>query len=270
MSPPPPPQPQPAAPAAALPPLCPVLDPPWLDCDLGAPIRVLSWALNRPGLVTARRVVWRQVRDADLTADLDARRWLRGELAARGAADAVALLTSRDVGRFALARAEVAGAVAEAVATVGLSNAEAVGQRLQHPGGAAPKSGAVPGRTPYRGTINLCLRLAPPPGASGLSDAALTEALSVAVQARTRAVIAAGIALPGGAVATGSGTDCVVVAAPPGDLDYAGLHTALGEATGAAVLAAMRRGLADWRRDAGHRLPPGAHWTAGPDLGEGE
>lgn len=44
---------------------------PWLDFDLGAEIPVLSFTLNRPGFVTARRILWREVRNADLTPDLD-------------------------------------------------------------------------------------------------------------------------------------------------------------------------------------------------------
>ena len=42
-------------------------DRPWLGVDLGAPHRVLSWAVHRPGLVSAQRILWREVRDADLT-----------------------------------------------------------------------------------------------------------------------------------------------------------------------------------------------------------
>lgn len=44
---------------------------PWLDFDLGAEMPVLSFTLNRPGFVTARRILWREVRNADLTPDLD-------------------------------------------------------------------------------------------------------------------------------------------------------------------------------------------------------
>jgi hypothetical protein len=47
------------------------LDPPWLTARLGSPHRMLSWA-PQPGFVTADRVIWREVRDADLTEDFDA------------------------------------------------------------------------------------------------------------------------------------------------------------------------------------------------------
>jgi hypothetical protein len=33
---------------------------------------MLSWAPHNPGFVTTDRVIWREVRDADLTEDFDA------------------------------------------------------------------------------------------------------------------------------------------------------------------------------------------------------
>lgn len=204
-----------------------VLDRPWLIAGFGGPCRVLGWALNRPGFATASRAVWREVRDADLGPDFDAARWLGEELAARGLADAQAMLTSRDIGCHVLRRAEVEGVAASCLATVGLSNGERVGAR------------ARPGRGLW-GTINLALHISAP-----LTEGAMVEALSIAVEARTAAVLDASPARPGGAI-TGTGTDCVVLAAPPGAGAFAGLHTPLGEAIGRAVYDAVRRGADDW------------------------
>jgi adenosylcobinamide amidohydrolase len=78
-----------------------------------------------------------------------------------------------------------------------------------------------------------------------LSPAALLEAMSIAVQARTVAVLEVGHVLPSG-LATGTGTDCVAVAAPAGDTPYAGLHTPVGEATGRAVHTAVLEGAREW------------------------
>ena len=75
------------------------LDRPWLSFDLGQEMQVLSWSLNRPGFVMARQILWREVRNADLPVDRDARAWLIGNLARRGTPEAVAFLTSRDVTR---------------------------------------------------------------------------------------------------------------------------------------------------------------------------
>lgn len=206
-----------------------LLDRPWLELDLGAETRVLSWSLTRPGFVTARRIVWREVRNADLPEDLDVQAWFRSELVARGAEDAVAMLTSRDLDAFETAAAEVKGIRAFCVATVGLSNAERIGTRMDRSG-------------KDWGTINIGLHLDLP-----LSDAALLELLSIATQARTAAVMEVGHHLPTG-LATGTGTDCIAVAAPAGDTPFAGLHTPQGEAAGLAVHEAVRRGAEIWMR----------------------
>ncbi|WP_264210980.1 adenosylcobinamide amidohydrolase [Leisingera thetidis] len=204
------------------------LERPWIEFDLGAEMQVLSWAVNRPGLVAASRILWREVRNSDLPPDLDVGAWFARELAARGGADAVAFLTSRDVRRYCEAEATVEGISAHAVATVGLSNAERIGSRMDYAGRSW-------------GTINVALRLS-----QGLTCGGLTEAMSIAVQARTAAVMEAGITLPAGA-ATGTGTDCVAVAAPAGPNAYAGLHTATGEAIGRAVYQAVHTGALEWK-----------------------
>lgn len=203
------------------------LDRPWLEWRLPAPMQVLSWSITRPGFVTADRILWREVRNADLPRDLDVLRWLRGELAARRAEDAVAMLTSRDLNAYETATAKAGGVTARCVATVGLSNAERIGTRLDRSG-------------KNWGTINVAVALSEP-----LSGAALVESLSIVAQARTAAVMDTGHALPTG-IATGTGTDCIAVAAPPGTAPYAGMHTPVGETVGRAVYDAVRRGAQVW------------------------
>ena len=205
-------------------PLTVTLDRPWLRVALPRPMRVLSWAPVGAGYLTTDQVLWREVRNADLTPDFDAESWF----AAQMPPGAVGMLTSRDVGTWVEARAEVDGIRAHCVATLGLSNAESVGRRL-------------PWHSADYGTINLLVALDAP-----LTEAAQLEALSIAVQARTAAVMEAGLDLATG-IATGTGTDCVAVACVPGDLRYAGLHTAVGEATGAAVRRAIGQAATCWR-----------------------
>ncbi|MEM8576839.1 MAG: adenosylcobinamide amidohydrolase [Pseudomonadota bacterium] len=212
------------------------LDRPWLRFDLGAPHRVLSWSLNRPGFVTTDQILWREVRNADLPKDFDVLTWFGAELAERGAASSVAFLTSRIIDRFHTARADVGGASAFVLATVGLSNAERVGLRQ-------------PPHPLSYGTINVAAQVN-----LALTEAALLEALSILVQARTAAVLDAQLPLEGGA-ATGTGTDCAAVAAPPGDTMYAGLHTEIGEALGRATYDAVHAGTLQWKTEqegAGH------------------
>ncbi|MEM1345049.1 MAG: adenosylcobinamide amidohydrolase [Pseudomonadota bacterium] len=204
---------------------------PWLVADLGGPHRVLSWSLNRPGFVEAERIVWREVRNADLPENLDAPAWFKAELDAAGHAEAVGLLTSRTLTRFVTTEATAEDITARCIATVGLSNAERIGTRLSH--------------AALAGTINIAVAVSLP-----LADAALIEALSIASEARTAAVLAHGPDLPTGR-ATGTGTDCIAVAAPPGRALHAGLHTPVGEALGRAVLDAVARATQDWMTEQG-------------------
>jgi adenosylcobinamide amidohydrolase len=203
------------------------LDRPWLEFDLGQEMQVLSWAVHRPGLVRARRILWREVRNADLPKDLDVENWLAGALQARGAGDAVTFLTSRDIRDFTQATAIVGVTEAHTIATVGLSNAERVGHRVDRSG-------------QNWGTINVALRLN-----RCLTDTALLEAMSIAVEARTAAVMAVNLPLSQGR-ATGTGTDCIAIAALQGCTRYAGLHTDIGEAVGRAVYTAVLNGARHW------------------------
>ena len=204
--------------------MTPLRDGPWLDVPLGARCRTLGWCLNAPGFGEADTVHWREVRDADLGPDLDAGAWLAGELAASGRAGPC-FVTSRDLSRF---EAQEGGSV-RVVATVGLGNAERIGHRAG--------MGA--------GTINVLARLEVP-----LSDGALVEALSLLVEARTAAVMEHGPGGPGGRM-TGTGTDCALVAAPPGDGRHVGKHTEIGAALGRTAYDAVAAGVRAWMEEHG-------------------
>lgn len=198
---------------------------PWLVAGLPRAMRCLSHAPFGAGYVEASQVVWREVRNADLGPDLDVGPWFAGEMQAFPGA--VGMLTSRDVGAYRLELRVVEGVRAACLVTLGLSNAEAVGTRR-------------PYHTADFGTINLCVAVD-----AGLNETAQLEAFSVAVQARTAGVMGVGLSLPTG-IATGTGTDCVVLACDGGDIGFAGLHTAVGEAVGACVLAAVSGAAKDW------------------------
>lgn len=202
------------------------LERPWLMARLATPMRVLSWAPFGSGYRATDLVLWREVRNADLTEGFDAEGWLAAQMPDPGA---VCMLTSRDVGTWKDARVVVEGVTAQCVVTLGLSNAEAVGARLPyHPA--------------EYGTINLLLATD-----AALTEAAQLEAVTIATQARTAALMDLNLTLPTG-LATGTGTDCIALACPPGDLRYAGLHTAVGEAIGAATRQAVFRAGQDWLR----------------------
>lgn len=203
---------------------------PWLTFDLGGVMDVLNWSINRPGFVQASQILWREVSNADLPQGMDVRLWLTEELERQGREDAVVLLTSRAIERFETRTAKAGDVQAQAVATVGLSNGERVGTRVDYAGRDW-------------GTINVAVRVD-----ANLSQTGLIEAMSIAVQARTAAIIDARFDLPTG-IATGTGTDCVAVAAPSGSTDFAGLHTDIGEAVGRAVYEAVSAGADAWKME---------------------
>ena len=207
----------------------------WLVARFARPQIMLSWAIVRGGRVSSALVAWRQVRDDELTPGLDPRRFLARRLRAQGLSGAVGLMTSRSVERHHQAERGESGVRARCLATVGLGNAVRVGD---------PTSHAAARRV---GTINLLCWVSRP-----LAPAAALEALALAAEARTAAILDAGVASRvSGAPATGTGTDCIVIAAPAErrGAAYAGKHTAIGAAIGAAVHDAVRAGARRWQED---------------------
>ena len=188
----------------------------------------LGWTPQQGGQSLSDRVLWREVRDNDLTPDLDVLPWLAGETAGRGAAQAPCFLTAAQLRRYTTASATIEGITARALATAGLGNAEHIGARLR------PDVKV--------GTINLLVMLDQP-----LEFPAKLEALSLMAEARTLAMIEKAIGLPAG-LATGTGTDCLCLASPEGDSRavFAGKHTALGEAVGRAARDALRQAIIAW------------------------
>lgn len=206
--------------------------PPWLVVRFPARRRAVSWSLNRPGFVDTSSVAWLQVSDSDLPADAAPADWFKERLAAAGLADAVGMMTARNIARFERRTARVEGVEARCVVTLGLNNGERIGRRIA----TAP--------THEAGTVNILCDVSQP-----LSDAALLEAASLVAQARTLAIVQADYRRAAHQPAvTGTGTDCIVMTAPPGPAPaaFAGMHTAIGEAVGACVLEASAAALRAW------------------------
>jgi len=87
-----------------------------------------------------------------------------------------------------------------------------------------------------------------------VTDEALLEAMSIATEARTASILEAAVpSLRSGLPATGTGTDCIVMATPLAGRrePYAGKHTRIGHVVGAAVAQAVRRGAAEWKAERG-------------------
>lgn len=205
--------------------------PPFLTARFSALHRALGWSLLYPGFANVRDVVWVEAHDNDLRPDVDPCAFLRDRLADVGLPDALAFMTARDISRHHFRRKRVEGVEAACLATVGLSNGERIGARR-----------------PFRarvGTVNILVQVS-----CALTDGALVEAMSIATQARTAAIMETRLSLDAPPI-TGTGTDCIVVASPcEGDpIACSGLHTAIGEAIGAAVYEATREGAEIWNED---------------------
>lgn len=208
--------------------------PPFLVASFFEPHDMLSWSLTHPGRHVARRVAWIEVKNKDLCPNTDPVALVERMLAAEGLDDAVALMTSRNILRHHAVQSVVEEETATCLTTVGLSNGERVGSRIAEP-------------VPLPGTINTLVHVARP-----LSEATFLETLSVATQARTAAIMDANVERAG-RIVTGTGTDCIVIAAPRGPASdrarFAGLHTAIGEAVGHAVYQATQAGIETWKPD---------------------
>ena len=205
-----------------------------LIVPLDGPHDVLSWAIVNGGRGRTDHVVWRHVEPGELGLKVDARALMEDALVRVGQTQAVGVRTARDVRRYEECVVDCAGIRARVVATVGLGNDLAVGD---------PPTSKV-----AAGTINILCQVS-----VALSEAALVEACSLVAEARTAAMLEAALPSPlTGRLATGTGTDCIVIAAPVAphaQEHFAGKHTACGSAIGQAARVAVSRGIAQWLKE---------------------
>ncbi len=189
--------------------------------------RVLSWAPLGGGLREARAILNHQVCTDEYPA-CEAAIYLQ-TLAHRLSTllPAVGLMTGVQIERLVRRTIQQGSLILECFATIGLSNALTVGDPATY--------------EERPGTINLIILVNQP-----LTDAALTEAVAITTEAKVYALYAARVqSTVSGALATGTGTDCIAVACPLGTpaYTYCGKHTRLGELLGRVVSAAVTEGL---------------------------
>lgn len=188
-------------------------------------------------LRAARTIAIHETRNDELTLEVDAIALLASRMAAIDPGG-VGMWTSRRVASAIVVAAASDGSAHEAsvravaLVTAGLSNAVRVGD--------------TPGPLSGWGTINIACHVS-----AALSPTALIEALGVAVEARTTAVLEARVrSRRSDSIASGTGTDCVAIMAPEGSARlsvYAGKHTAIGHVVGDAVLRACASAIAQWK-----------------------
>jgi len=148
--------------------------------------------------------------------------------------DAIGLITGANVSRYEEAYLENDDLWVHAIATIGLNNARS-------PGDLADVS--LGQRVNTTGTINIIVSCNALPYVSGL-----VEAIQLATMAKTFAMIEAGVkSKKSGQLATGTGTDCIVMAGN-GEIqeNYCGMHTVLGEMIGKAVKEITQKGIQKW------------------------
>ena len=202
----------------------------WLIVEFPRPVQTLSWAVTGGGKTLAQRVVWRQVRHNELNCPMDPADYLAGKLKEENLDNAVGLLTSAKLDEYVYVRKDFGLYWANCVATVGMGNALRVAD--------------FPTASNHVGTINVLCQVSVP-----LSEGAFLEAVSIAAEARTLAVRESEIlSFRTQKPATGTGTDCIVIAAPdvPDERKYAGKHTVIGYLIGSSVLEAVRLGIERW------------------------
>ena len=202
----------------------------WLIVRFPEPQRVLSWAVVGGGKRIVETVAWYRVTGDELEPPVDAKDFLKGRLKEASLPKALGLLTSVDLDGYADRVKGAEGITARSVATVGLSNALRVGDppRVRRP----------------VGTINILSQVSVP-----LSKEAFLEALSIATEARTAVLLESGIqSIETARPATGTGTDCIVIAAPVSGegAKFAGKHTLIGHLIGASVIEAVRASLENY------------------------
>ncbi len=212
----------------------------WLTVSFPRPQMVLSWAIHGGGIKQTQTVAWRQVKNQELKPPVDANQFLKQSLIENGMVDAIGMLTSADLSLYQDVVRMREGIKVRCIATVGMTNALRIGD---------PSA-----QIEYAGTINLLCAVSAP-----LSIPALVETLSLAVEARTAAVMEAELpSIQSGLPATGTGTDCVVLTCP-GHADapienYAGKHTVLGSLVGEAVYEAVKSGLKMWKKKCAEKV----------------
>jgi adenosylcobinamide hydrolase len=190
--------------------------------------RCLSSAVLGGGLTSARHWLNLQVPHEYARTDPEVHLTEVARANALDPSEVIGMLTAADV-RAGVRRDR---GPASAVATVG------IGQPLA-------AAGRRPRPLPRVGTINVFIVMRQP-----LSDAALVTAVQTATEAKAQALADAGVrALNHHGPATGTATDAICVATPPGaEVAFAGPATAVGAAIAHAVHGAVLSGARIHRR----------------------
>ena len=139
----------------------------------------------------------------------------------------VGLMTAADLGTLSMASLCAGETRVSVAVTAGLANARRAGD---------PADWRPDGTTPPAGTINILAAID-----ANLTDAALAEALMILTEAKAATLGELGITSTlTGRTATGTGTDCTVVASGRGSVHrFCGKHVPLGEVLARTAMRAL-------------------------------
>ncbi len=151
----------------------------------------------------------------------------------------VGMMTSALMASFRGVRMEAEGIEVTALITSGAANAKRAGEKAEY-----REIGAIPRKT---GTINTIILTN-----AFLSDAAMTEAVAIATEAKSAALQNIEIKSPySGLIATGTGTDSIAVACSVAknskEVKYCGKHTLFGEMLAQSVIHTLTSSLSQTR-----------------------
>jgi adenosylcobinamide amidohydrolase len=194
---------------------------------------MVSWAVVNGGARFRAVVGWYFVQKDELKNVPSASSYLKSRMVDSGIKGAVGMITGRRLHAYVEERGELDDAICHVVLTAGFSN--------------ALRAGDPPSHRPKAGTINILCWLSKP-----LNPAASLEALALVAEARTAAILDSGVrSSVSGAPATGTGTDCIVIASPALEpaASYCGKHLVTGHLIGDTVYRAMYRASIDWQRE---------------------
>lgn len=205
----------------------------------GAPRPVLSSAVLNGGLVQANHIVNmrvpKQMDDCDDPAS-SLQRYCEG-LGCSGTA--VGMMTAASMDSYRLRRQVLQGVEIVALVTCGLNNARRVGDVAEYR--------SMVSQPQQAGTINIVVV-----SSARLAPAAMVEATMMITEAKTAALVEAGITSAlSQQLATGTGTDVVAVVGGhgPQQVQYCGKHVLFGEVLGRLVFEAVADSVSWYRRN---------------------
>jgi adenosylcobinamide amidohydrolase len=208
------------------------------EVQFEVPMSCLSWAILGGGQKDSQSIYWARVRPENLPQHICPRTYLKDRMNRAGLKDSIGLMTSACLKDVTFIEKKRGPLTVSSLATVGMGNALRAGDPGSH--------------FLSVGTINIVCTVNHP-----LTFEAQMEAITLTSEAKAMATLESGvISKKSGKPATGTGTDCTVLASPShleeksfgkNSMVYSGKHTLLGELIGSSVSESVALGIKRWK-----------------------